>query len=216
MDTEIPFIKNIIFDLGGVLIDINTQKVLDAIHVAGVKDAELMVQRLAESKVYYRFETGNMSPEEFCDEIRMAGETHITDNVIIESWNFMLSDFPESRVRLLQQLSSNYNLFLLSNTNIIHHQYYASGFLAQYGFEIESLFRKAYYSYEVKMHKPEKSIFEIVLNDSNLIPGETLFIDDTRVNCEVSASCGILSYCKPAEVELVTLFKNGFLKEGIY
>jgi glucose-1-phosphatase len=203
-----PF-RNIIFDLGGVLLDIHVDRVLNAFSAAGVKDVQRMAGLLDEQKIYRKFETGILSREEFCREVRRVSESDLTDSVIIHCWNLMLSGFPYRRVALLKQLAENYSLFLLSNTNIIHFRYFSSQFASEFGFEMEDLFTKTYYSYLIGFHKPDRSIFEYVLKESDLYPEETLFVDDTAVNCTVAESCGIVSLHKPSELELTKLFEDG-------
>jgi glucose-1-phosphatase len=201
-------IRNIIFDLGGVLLDIHVDRVLEAFADAGVKDVQRMARLLDELKIYRRFETGFLSGEEFCSEVRRVSETNLPDSEVVRCWNLMLSGFPLHRVQLLNQLSGYYQLFLLSNTNIIHFRYFSSQFAEEYGYEMESLFTKAYYSFITGYHKPDRPAFETVLKGSNLNPEETLFIDDTEVNCAMAESCGITSLHKPSAKELTELFDN--------
>jgi glucose-1-phosphatase len=208
-------IYNIIFDLGGVLIDIDVKGVLKAFSDAGVTDIEKMTKGLSESKIYKRFEVGLISKEEFFDEIRGKAELNLSNSEIEKAWNMMLHEFPLRRVELVQQLAKNYNIFLLSNTNIIHYDYFTSQFVSKYGFEIEKLFVQAYFSFLIGLHKPETAVFDYVLSESKLVPGETLFIDDTPANCDAASECGILSYFKPPEIELTDLFRNGGLKSLI-
>ena len=103
----------------------------------------------------------------------------------------MILDFPNERINLLKELSKKYRIFLLSNTNEIHYHQYNKDLIDQYGFDLSSLFEKAYYSHEIGMRKPDPEIFEFVLNDSKLIPAETIFIDDLNKNIDVANRMGI-------------------------
>jgi putative hydrolase of the HAD superfamily len=108
----------------------------------------------------------------------------VSDQSFDKAWGAMLLDFPKARIDLLKELGEKYNVYLLSNTNAIHYNQYTQDFIDQYGFEFNSLFVKVYYSFQMGMRKPDVEIFEFALSDSNLLPKETLFVDDMQVNIE--------------------------------
>jgi glucose-1-phosphatase len=191
-------VKNIIFDLGVVLINIDYQLTAEGFRKLGVENFERQYAYHGQKELFNRFERGLLSPEEFCEEIRRITSPGLSDAQVREAWNAMLLDFPPERVELLRRLRSRYRLFLLSNTNSIHVEAFRASLLTQYGFDIfTELFEKAWFSNEMGMRKPERSIFEHVLNAHNLIPGETLFIDDVKANTDAALELGIQALLLP-------------------
>ncbi len=123
----------------------------------------------------------------------------------------MLLDFPKERIELLQRLNKKYRLFLLSNTNEIHFHQYNNDLINQFGFDLNSLFEKAYYSFELGMRKPDTEIFEYALNDSILDPFETLFIDDLDKNIETARRLGMNTiWIDITKNDNITTKLNGF------
>ncbi|MFP4024995.1 MAG: HAD family hydrolase [Thiohalospira sp.] len=184
-------IKNIIFDLGNVIININGDKTVDAMKKLGFKDFQESYTLLRQSDLFNWLEKGLITPEKFHSELKIHFNNHISSVMIDEAWNAMLLDFPKKRIELIQKLKSKYRLFLLSNTNVIHYQKYNNDLINQYGFELSSLFEKAYYSFDLGMRKPDMEIFEYVIKDSNLKPLETLFVDDSAENIETANLLGL-------------------------
>ena len=136
-------------------------------------------------------EKGLITPENFHKEINSQLINKVSSEKIDKAWSAMLLDFPKGRIELLQKLNKKYRLFLLSNTNQIHFHQYNKDLINQFGFGLNSLFEKAYYSFELGMRKPDTEIFEYALDDSNLDPFETLFIDDLDKNIETASRLGL-------------------------
>jgi len=184
-------IKNIIFDLGNVIINIDGDKTVNEMKVIGFEDFESSYTLLRQSDLFNLLEKGLITPEKFYTELKTHFENHVSTATINDAWNAMLLDFPKKRIKLLQDLQSRYRLFLLSNTNVIHYQKYNGDLINQFGFELSSLFEKAYYSFDLGMRKPDLEIFEYVIKDSHLKPIETLFIDDAEANIESAQKLGL-------------------------
>jgi putative hydrolase of the HAD superfamily len=185
-------IKNIIFDFGGVIIPVNPMAYAEKMITLGCSDMTGLHQRFQDEEVYIRFEKGELSPEEFRNLLRSGFINHISDEDLDRAWNQMLGEVPPHRVRFLEDLKVRHRTFLLSNTNIIHYHHYQDQFCATYGYaSLDDLFEKAYYSYQLKMYKPDPAIFEFVLKDSGLIAVETLFIDDNPDNIRAAEKLGI-------------------------
>jgi len=183
-------IKNIIFDLGNVIINIAPENTSDDMQKFGFADFHKSYSLLNQTHLFDLLEKGEIAPEFFFEEINKQLINKINNEKIECAWNAMLLDFPEPRIKLIQQLTKKYRIFLLSNTNIIHYTKYAADFKHQFGFELDSLFEKAYYSFELGLRKPDKEIFEHVIQKSNLNPSETLFIDDSKDNIKTAVSLG--------------------------
>lgn len=184
-------IKNIIFDLGNVIINIDTQRTANEMQKLGFKDFEKTYSLLSQTNLFNNLEKGLITPEKFHEEINSKLITKVSSEKINKAWGAMLLDFPKERIELLQKLNKKYRLFLLSNTNEIHYNQYNNDLVKQFGFGLSSLFEKAYYSFELGMRKPDTEFFEYVLNDSNLNPFETLFIDDLDKNIETASRLGL-------------------------
>ncbi|MBC7830376.1 MAG: HAD family phosphatase [Chitinophagaceae bacterium] len=185
-------IKNIIFDLGGVILDIDFKKTEKAFIDLGVTNFnELFGLGRAES-FFKDHESGKITDDEFLGSLQKLAGHSFEAGLVQEAWNALLISFPPERIELLKRIKDNYRLFLLSNTNGIHRvafeKIYRDGFNNG---SLDSLFEKAYYSYQIGLRKPNKEAYEFVLKENQLVPEETLFIDDALINVEAARECGM-------------------------
>ena len=184
-------IKNVIFDLGGVLLNLDINKTLNAYKTVGLPGIEQLFGIGHADSFFKQYETGAIDDDGFIDSIlKLKGNTG-TRAQAIEAWNAMLLDFPIERVNWLKQLGSNYRLFLFSNTNAIHLKSFQNTFRAEHGFEMDDLFEKAYYSHVVRLRKPDAAAYQLVLDENNLLASETVFVDDALINVEAANAVGI-------------------------
>jgi putative hydrolase of the HAD superfamily len=154
------------------------------------------------------YETGRISSQQFREAIRNHYQVPPTDAAIDEAWNALLLNIPPPRIKLLEDLRKTYRIFLLSNSNEIHYLKYLHDFCQKYGYAgFDDLFEKAYFSFQVHLSKPDPSIFRLVLEDSNLLAAETLFIDDTLIHVESAERSGITGYHLKEGEDLVSLFQ---------
>jgi glucose-1-phosphatase len=187
-----PEIKNIIFDLGGVIINLDTHKTYQQFSRLSGIELEELKSKSAKSAFFDLYEKGLLSDQEFRGQVRLFLKCEASDSEIDNAWNAMLLDIPQQRIQLLKQLRNNYKLFLLSNTNNIHLQCFTE--IVKNTTRLSGLsdcFDKDYYSHLMKMRKPDAEIFQYVLNENNLNPNETLFLDDNQSNLAGAASVGI-------------------------
>ncbi len=185
-------IKNIIFDLGGVILNIDYQKTNDAFIALGVTNFHELYSQFKGSLLFDNLETGHISTEDFLQEMHKHVPAEVTDQQIIDAWCAMLLDFPLQRLQLLQQLRQQYNLYLLSNTNAIHLDRFNQILMESRGIpSLSEFFDKAYYSHLVGLRKPGTEIYEVVLQENGLKAGETVFIDDTLPNIEAAKKVGL-------------------------
>lgn len=191
---DLKNIKNIIFDFGNVLLNINPALTAEAFKKLGIKDESDFFGGRSSIELMVKYERGQATSEEFIQAISASVSDKVTSEQIIDAWNALLLDFPSMRVELLQQLRSDYRLFLLSNTNQIHFEKYTQQFQAIYGYPLESLFEKMWFSHQIGLSKPDTAVFEFVLKDKNLNPAETLFIDDTLMHVEAARKSGIYGW----------------------
>ena len=202
-------IRNIIFDLGGVLIDLDVSKTVKAFSDLAIPVPSDLAEIDRRAVMYSGLETGAISAGYFRDAIRELSPILPADEEIDNAWNAMLSEFPAKRVKTLQELGKNYRVFLLSNSNEIHYQFYTSRFKRDYLTEMNSLFEQTYYSFRMNMCKPRPEIFQKVLEHSNLLAGETLFIDDTADNITAAAALGIITHHIVPGQDMSELFRDG-------
>lgn len=202
-------IKNIIFDFGAVIFDIDGSKTIKSFRDMNITQFDSFHDFLISHKneaLFMDIEIGAISPNQFRDTIRSWAKSPITDAQIDNAWNAMLVGYVPERLDLLQELRSKYRTFLLSNTNIIHWQYFTD-LLKPYGFNgLHELFEKEYYSHTVGMRKPNFDIFKYVLKDAELFAGETLFLDDNLKNVEAARMLGIPSIQITPELDILTVF----------
>ena len=188
-------IKNIIFDLGGVILDIDYNLTVKAFEKLGIPNFKAQYSKMSQSNLFDNIETGKISPEEFRNLIREVAEKDVTDAEIDHAWNALILHLPQYRIEILKKLQDNYRLFLLSNTNKIHYDDYSEVIKRENGIEgLERLFEKTYLSHEMGLRKPNPEIFNVVLNENNLVAEETLFIDDSPQHIASAKTLGIVTY----------------------
>lgn len=183
-------VKNLIFDLGGVILDLSVDHTLESFaRAANLPKAE--VQDLYVSTPgFLQYEKGAMDDHAFRNFVRATFSISADDKTIDECWNAMLRGIPPIKLDLLLRLQSDFRVFLLSNTNAIHVEHINGNMLPPQK-TLDGYFHKAYYSHRMGKRKPDAEIFEQVLEENNLLPEETLFLDDYAVNIEGAKSLGI-------------------------
>jgi putative hydrolase of the HAD superfamily len=187
-------IKNIIFDLGGVIMNLDVPKTIKAFNQLGIKNLVNDTGHNYQHSFFYDFEVGYISEEQFLALLQNLSLGSPSFKEIKEAWNAMILDIPQERIDLLQGLKEKYNLFLLSNTNSVHQKKYLNEFNEKYKLPFNNLFQKSYYSHEIGIRKPNQEIFDFVLKDGRLIAEETLFVDDARSNIVSAQKVGIHTF----------------------
>jgi len=185
-------IKNILFDLGGVFLNIDFQLTNQAFIELGVPHFNEMFTQHFSNPLFELLETGKIGEAEFYDLFRQESKTNLTNEQIKSAWNALLLDFPKERIDWLEKISNKYRIFLFSNTNQIHHDYFIKDFANQFGGKnFDAFFEKAYYSQFLGLRKPYPESFQAILNEQGLQASETLFIDDTIKNIEAAEALGL-------------------------
>nr|WP_294793000.1 HAD family phosphatase [uncultured Mucilaginibacter sp.] len=207
-------IKNIIFDYGNVIYQIDFNKVAEAWQQLGITNAHEFYGHRQQDDVFNALERGQITPEAFRDRIReLTKKPELTDQQIDDAWNAIFVGIPKGNHELLAQLKGKYRTFLLSNINAIHYDYVHQYLKSEFGMENnDDLFEKLYYSHLVGKRKPDVEIFEQILQENNLNPAETLFIDDSPQHLEVAKKLGIQTYLMTEPDNIQQFFKaNGLL-----
>ena len=204
---ELSTIKNIIFDLGGVILDIDVLKTINGFKRIGL--GEISGASIAHSSFSFleKYETGKISTEEFREELRKTAGIKIEDEVIDTVWNEMLIGIDPAKIDLLIRLRSQFRLILLSNTNAMHEVMYNNMLKEISGIEnLRELFDDVYYSHTIHMRKPDREIFEYVLKTARLVPEETLYIDDSKMHIDSAVKLGIVCYHLSPDDSILNIF----------
>ena len=209
-------IKNIIFDLGGVILDIDETVVYKELEKMGIKTSELAHSKEF-NEIMSKFDTGIYTAPTFRKRMKaLLGLEKMTDEKFDSIWNAMLLDIPRERIEAIEKVKKHYKIFLMSNTNVIHYDLYVRDLQLRFGYnEFDELFDKSYFSFAEHLEKPDPRFFELILDHEGLLPEETLFIDDTEKNINIAKSLGINTYHISREELVRNLFENGVLKDGI-
>ncbi|NLA25181.1 MAG: HAD family phosphatase [Bacteroidales bacterium] len=177
-------IKNIVFDLGNVILNIDASLSVLEFEKLQLKNFDELYTLSNQVGLFDQLEKGEIEPEEFYAKIREISKLDLKDFEIINAWNALILDFPKENIELLKSLKSKYRTFILSNTNYIHYKYYTEQLQTNFNINgLEDLVEKAYFSHELGYRKPDEIIYKFVENHANIKPEETLFIDDNAENC---------------------------------
>lgn len=188
-------IQNIIFDLGGVIINIDYQLTINAFKQLGISNFDEVFSKAKQEKLFDDLEKGNVSPDHFVYRLLSKMPENTTEQQVIDAWNAMLLNVPQERLSLLKKLNMKYNTSLLSNTNEIHLEAFHKKIKQENGISILApFFDNVYFSCEMGMRKPDEEIFREVCDQENYKPEETLFIDDSIQHIEGARKVGLHAY----------------------
>ena len=201
-------IKNLIFDFGGVLVDLNPDRCIRSFAQLGLNVVPYLNTCLSNG-VFQKMELGEISPKDFWEEVRLLFHApELTDEQLTAAWNAMLVTIPAERLAMLRKLRNRYeHIYLLSNTNVLHWETGKELFKVE-GNTVNYYFDRIFLSCDLHLAKPDAAIFERVLAKTEAEPGETLFIDDAEANCEAAEKLGIHTYCPKLPGEWMNLFKD--------
>lgn len=193
-------IKTIIFDLGGVLYDLDRQRCVDALQRAGFDNVDQMLTNYKQTGVFQQLEDGVIAADRFYEEIRQITGKDISDEAIKNAWDAFLVEIPDYKLEMVLNLRKRFQIFMLSNTNEIHFGDAIPRAFEKDGRSIHDYFDRLYLSYKMNVSKPNPSIFHQLISDSGIDPAETLFIDDSPENIRVADEIGFNTYlAKPKE-----------------
>ncbi len=182
-------VTSVIFDLGGVLVDLSAEKTAAEFAVlAGISMPDVFLAYTSNPD-FNAYEKGDISDSDFRNAVRRIFSTDASDFEIDRCWNAMLLNLPTTKLKLLEALKQRFKTIVLSNTNAIHLNYIERFMLN--GTRLERHFHKAYYSHKLRMRKPELNIYSHVLKENNMIAEQTIFLDDSRENINAAKSLGI-------------------------
>jgi len=187
-------IRNIIFDLGGVLLNIDPKRTIEAFGTLGMEQLVGDKGLSYDHEIFYLMEQGKISSDEFRKGVLELLPNQVSFQEIDAAWTAMLIDFPAIRVQLLKNLRKDFKIYLFSNTNAIHVEKFHSIFRNQHGIEVSTLFEKDFYSNEIGFRKPSPESFREIIRLSGINPEESLFIDDSLPNVEAAKASGMKGF----------------------
>lgn len=209
MKFSLNTIDAIIFDLGGVVLNLDPEKTVNAFaDITGLSQSELV--EMGNNEFFKQFERGEISSSQFRNNLNELFNLDIENQVIDNAWNAMLLDIPIERLNLIGSLQNKYKTYVLSNTNEIHIESFNKTVnKVTGGHRIQEYFEDVYYSYMLGMRKPDTEIFELVITKNNLNRSKTLFIDDTLEHINSAKQLGLQTWYLTNQEELFTAFGNG-------
>lgn len=186
-------LKNIIFDYGNVIFEINFKRTQNALLQLGITNVEAFFAHKNHNQLFDNFETNAISASEFRTGIRKAAHNNdLTDQQIDDAWNSLLIGVSANNHDVLLEMKAKYRTFLLSNNNAIHYDWIIKHIKENYNINnYDNYFEKAYFSHLMELRKPNVNIFEQVIKENNLNPSETLFIDDSPQHIEGAKKAGL-------------------------
>ena len=187
-------IKTIMFDMGGVLINLNKQACINAYKALGYDNVEELIGNYSQQGAFLQLESGQISTKKFRDIIRREIKKPITDKQIDDAFIAFLVDMPDYTLNMLSELKKQYRIFMLSNTNGIIMNYVRHNIFNREGLTIDDYFDRLFLSYEMGTVKPDSLIFEKVIEETGIDPTETLFLDDSKKNIEVAEKLGFKTF----------------------
>lgn len=183
-------IKNLVFDFGGVIVDISRDNAVKRFQAIGVSNAEEVLDKYHQKGIFLEIEDGRISTEEFCRKLSDIAGKKISYEESRHAWLGFFDGLPLYRLECLEELRKNYNLYVLSNTNPFVMSWARSTEFSSLGKPLDAYFDKLYLSYEIGATKPDPKIFDYMIQDAGLNPSETLFIDDGAANIEMGQKLG--------------------------
>ena len=193
-------ISTLIFDLGGVIVDLDLPKCIQNFKDLGLENIKQYLSNFGQKDFFMQFEKGQIGIPAFRNEIRKLAGIELTDAQIDEAWCSFLTQIPVEKLHLLSELKKKYRLLMLSNTNPLHIQTAVAAEFSKTGKTMQDFFDKCYLSYEMGMVKPDVEIFKALLADAQVKAEECLFLDDGKKNIDTAAALGIQTYwVKPNE-----------------
>ncbi len=198
-------IKNVVLDLGGVILNLNVANTINEFKRLGIRNLIGNTGHDYTHSVFYNFEIGKISEIDFINELKSMSNINPSAEDITRAWNSMILDIPKTNIDLLLNLKNTHRIFLLSNTNSIHYKKFIPMADRKCSVPFNELFDEVYYSHEIGLRKPDKEIFNFLLQENGLNPKETLFIDDSIDNIKMAKEVGLK----------VSHFSKGSLEKNI-
>lgn len=201
-------ITTLIFDLGGVLLNLDKPRCVANFENIGIDVMEDLLSLTHQQGFVLDFELGLISASEFRDKLREFTPKTITDEQLNDAWNSFLVNIPSEKLELLRQLKKKYKILMLSNTNELSYNYTVDQMIQVNGNKLEDYFDACYLSYKLHLAKPNPEIFHFLLKDANINPQNCLFLDDGKSNIETAQGLGFKTYFTKTHEDLTPIFET--------
>ena len=208
MESSLPGIRNLLFDLGGVIIDLDQQRCVNALVALGDTQAKELLGLYGQQGEFMKLEAGEISAAEFLAFMHRRVDQEVPDCKIVEAINAFLVGIPVERLQLLRRLRSRYRVMMLSNTNSIMFDTKIADCFAQEGLTVEDYFDDIFLSYRLKACTPGFEIFERMVASSHIVPQETLFFDDTQKIQETAEALGFRTHLVTPGCDITSFFNS--------
>ena len=200
-------IKHIVFDFGGVLVNLDKERCVSAFDKIGAYHISSYVDECKQEDLFHELEIGRIDANAFCDEVRRLTGIHASDEDICYAWNSLLVDVPADRIEKVMELHHHYHTFLLSNTNDIHWRKSVEELFPYNGMNADDYFDRIFLSYEMHKVKPDCDIFVQMMDESGIKAEDTLFLDDSEANCNTAHNLGINTILVKSDEDWMNIFK---------
>ncbi len=203
-------IRNIIFDFGNVLFQLDLSATERQLQQRLGSQFEAAREKWLAADVFHRYEIGALTTEAFVEAVRFAPAPPLEEREVLEAWNAIFIGMPAEYFDLLERLRAHYRVFLLSNINDLHARWIDCYMekVHQRGNFRERYFERVYYSHEVGLRKPDRRIYAHVIQDAGLLPEQTVFIDDLEVNVRAAEALGLRGIVKTPEMDTAQLMRS--------
>ena len=199
--------KTMLFDFGGVLVDLDLERCISAFEALGFQ-LRPYIGMYAQSGILSKIERGEATIAEFCEEVRHLSGLNLTDADIVSAWEKFLVDVPQERLELLLKIKQHYHVSVLSNTNEVHWNMAQNGFFQYKGLTVNDFFEHIFLSCEMHCEKPEPEIFQRVIQTIGCPAEDIIFFDDSDQNCEAARKCGMQARLAPKNSEWFKYFDS--------
>ena len=182
-------ITTLIFDLGGVIINIDPSLTIKEFNLLAKRNHDVLnsldykfFKSNKKLKFFFDFEKGLISENVFRNSLNNLIGINLINNEFDRVWNKLILSVNYNIVDLITSLKSKFNIFVLSNTNSIHEKFFNNLFIKKYNLGLKDIFHKVYYSHEIHFRKPEIEIYKLILDQNNFLGDEVIFFDDIDEN----------------------------------
>ena len=187
-------IKNIVFDFGGVIVDISRDKAVQAFIKLGLADADTRLDKYHQTGIFQELEEGKISAVEFRRQLGDLCGHELTMEETKQAWLGFFYEVNLAKLDYIQELRKNYHVYLLSNTNPFVMSWACSPDFSSRKLPLNNYCDKLYLSYQIGHTKPAPEIFDFMIKDCNIIPSETLFVDDGASNIQMGKALGFITF----------------------
>ncbi len=205
MKANLESVEIVIFDLGGVLLNIDYNATSLEMKKLGFLDFDEHYTQLAQNNLFDQLETGKISEQAFINELKAHVYSQVTPNQIVHAWNKMIGKFPNQKINLLESLNGK-RIVMLSNTNVIHWKKVLLEWKNVRQVQIETYFEKIFLSHEIGLRKPHVETFHYVCQSLKVLPENVLFIDDSPQHIKGAKEAGLRTFYYEDETSFFQLF----------